>query len=294
MVGPRAEASESDSMEFNNEGQQPPRSINLYLEPHSPRSFECQRCGKCCYGPSRKYGIKLLYQEVREIQEHLEGLIGTDNFEEFAWDYCTSFGDVGSIGDKAFLETFRESLRDFFLSVSQSSTDKKKLYVEYYVLKTYRDSGRCIFYNPLERSCLIHDVKPLTCKLYPFYAEIDLAEEKIKVSSYPEEECPGLGCNNSVNIFELGEKALSLAGSLRSHYSKLAELLETHDLHKSSAIDEFYVKKLKYRLASPKQMNREFKKISSGKYNNIEAKDLFLEKGLIHASKEYRRRLKGS
>lgn len=290
MVGLRAE-SESGSM---NEGQQPSRSVNLYLDPHSPRSFQCQRCGKCCHGPSRKYGIKLLYQEVHDIQEHLEGLIGTDTFEEFAWDYCTSFGSAENIGDPSFLNIFKESLRDFFFSVSQSSTDKKKLYVEYYVLKTYRDSRRCIFYNPLERSCLVHEVKPLTCKLYPFYAEIDLEEEKIKVSSYPKEDCPGLGYSNSVSIFELGEKALSLAGSLCGHYSRLAELLEIHDPDKSAAIDEFYVKKLKYKLASPEHMTQEFKKISSGKYNGIEATDLFLEKGLIDAGKEYRHRLKGA
>jgi len=290
MVGLRAEP-ESDSM---NGGQQPPSSINLYLEPHLSRTFQCQRCGKCCHGPSRKYGIKLLYQEVQDIQEHLEGLIGTDNFEEFAWDYCTSFGSAENIGDPSFLKVFRESLRDFFFSVSQSSTSKKKLYVEYYVLKTYRDSGRCIFYNPLEKSCLIHDVKPHTCKLYPFYAEIDLAEEKIKVSSYPKEDCPGLGYSDGVSIFELGEKALAFAGSLRNHYSKLAELLETHDPHKATAIDELYVRKLTYKLAGSEQMSREFNKISSGKYNGIEALDLFLEKGLIEASKEYRHRLKGA
>jgi Fe-S-cluster containining protein len=269
------------------------RSINLHMDPGSSRNFRCRRCGRCCHGPSRKYGIKLLYQEVHEIQEHLEGLMETGKFEDFAWDYLTFFGDAKSIGDNAFLVTFRESLRDFFFSVSQTSTDKKILYVEYYVLKTYRDSGRCIFYNPLERGCLIHDVKPLTCKLYPFYAEIDLEEEEIKVGSYPQEECPGLGCDDSVSILEVGRRALSLADSLRRHYSKLAELLELKDPSKSENVKEFYVKKLKYRLASDEDMKRRLKKMSDKKrYSGVEATDLFLEEGLIRATKEYRHRLR--
>lgn len=217
----------------------------------------------------------------------------TEKFEEFAWDYLTFFGHVDRIGDGSFLETFRESLRDFFFSVSQTSTDKKDLYVEYYVLKTYRDSGRCIFYNPLERSCLVHDVKPHTCRLYPFYAEIDLEIEEIKLGSYPKEECPGLGSDDRVSILELGEKALSLAGCLRGHYSKLAELLAVKDPSKSKAVDEFYVRKLKYRLASQKRMKNALRKINEKKeYDSSEATDLFLEEGLIRASDEYRRRLR--
>lgn len=269
------------------------RSINLSLDPGSSGYFRCQRCGRCCHGPSRKYGIKLLYQEVRGIQEHLEELMESGKFEEFAWDYLTFFGRADRIGDRYFLDTFRESLKDFFFSVSQTSTDKKGLYVEYYVLKTYRDSGRCIFYNPLERSCLVHDVKPHTCRLYPFYAEIDLETENIKVSSYPAEECPGLGCDDGVSILDLGEKALSLAGSLRSHYSKLSELLALKDPSKSEAVDEFYVRKLKYRLASPEHMKKELKRMSEKKeYTGVEARDLFLEDGLIQATEEYRRRLR--
>lgn len=220
--------------------------------------------------------------------------MGKEDFEEFAWDYCTSFGSPENIGDPSFLKVFRESLEDFFFSVSQSSTDKKKLYVEYYVLKTYRNSGRCLFYNPLAKSCLIHEVKPLTCRLYPYYAEVDIEREKIRVGSYPGESCPGLGCGKDVSIYELGEKALALAGSMSNHYTKLAELMEIHDMQKAAAVAEFYVKKLTYRLASQEQMAREYKNVSSEKYNGIEAKDLFLEKGLIDASEEYRRRLKGA
>ncbi len=269
------------------------RSISLRLDSGSSENFRCQRCGRCCHGPSRRYGIKLLYQEVRSIQEHLEGLREKGGLEEFAWDYLTFFGHVDRIGDGSFLDAFRDSLMDFFFSVSQTSTDKKDLFVEYYVLKTYRDSGRCIFYNPLERSCLIHDVKPLTCRLYPFYAEIDLETEEIKVGSYPEEECPGLGCEGRVSILDLGEKALSLAGSLRGHYSKLAELLAHTDPPKSEAVDEFYVRKLKYKLASPEHMKKELNKIREKKeYRGLEARDLFLEEGLIQAGEEYRRRLR--
>jgi Fe-S-cluster containining protein len=269
-----------------------PRSISLRLNPESSENFRCQRCGRCCHGPSRKYGIKLLYQEVRSIQRHLEGLMDTGEFEEFAWDYLTFFGRADRIGDGSFLHELKDSMRDFFFSVSQTSSDKKSLYVEYYVLKTYRDSGRCIFFNPLERSCLVHEVKPHTCRLYPFYAEIDLETEEIKLGSYTEEECPGLRCEGRVSILELGEKALSLAGSLQSHYSKLAELLVDMDPSKSDVFDEFYVRKLKYRLASPEHMREALSRIREEGYAGLKARDLFLEEGLIQGTNEYCRRLR--
>lgn len=269
------------------------RSISLSLYPDSSENFKCQRCGRCCHGPSRKYGIKLLYQEVQSIQRHLEGLMETGRFADFAWDYLTFFGRAERIGDGSFLKALKDSMKDFFFSVSQTSTDKKDLYVEYYVLKTYRDSGRCIFFNPLERSCLVHEVRPHTCRLYPFYAEIDLETEEIKLGSYSEKECPGLGCQEAISILELGEKALSMAGSLHSHYSKLAELLAIRDPPKSDAVGEFYVRKLKYRLATPEHMERALRRIrEKGEYEGVEARDLFLEEGLIKATDEYRRRLR--
>jgi Fe-S-cluster containining protein len=268
-------------------------SIALSLVSQPSQTFECQRCGQCCFGPSRRYGIKIFYQEVRAIQEHLKGLLCTEKFEEYAWDYLTFFGRPESIGDKAFLETFKESLRDFFYSVSQSSSDREKLYVEYYVLKTYRDSGRCIFYNPLARSCLIHEVKPHTCRLYPFYAEINLEKGYIRVRAYPGEPCPGLGSGKASDVFELGSRAIEFTGCLRSHYSKLAELMEPHDPEKAKAIAEFYGEKLKYRLRNQEEALRQYEKIASRrKYEGIEARDLFLEKGLVEGCEEYRKRLK--
>jgi len=251
----------------------------------SSQSFECQRCGSCCHGNSRTYGVKLLYQEVRAIQRYLGEVFETRAFEDFVWDYCTFFSYPQYIGDPSFLQVFRESMEDFFFSVFQPGEEAHKMsYVEYYVLKTYRDSGRCIFFNPLEKNCLVHEVKPLVCQLYPYFAEIDAERNKVTMGSFPDGECQGLGKGRGRNIFHTGQKALALAGSLNEHYHKLAVLLREHDTETALRVEENFVNNLKYKLDEE----------GRGKVEEVEGRevrDLFVEEGLIKASREYLERI---
>ncbi|WP_457556214.1 YkgJ family cysteine cluster protein [Candidatus Pyrohabitans sp.] len=246
--------------------------------------FECQRCGKCCFGSSRKIGIRLYFQEVSAIQRFLENT-EDQKFEEFAWDYLTFAAMPELIGELEFVREFRQMLGDFFFSVGRSF-DSRNYFVEYYVLKTFQNSGRCIFYNPLTRECFIHEVKPSTCRLYPYYASIDVPAGRIDFRHHSG-ECPGLKGKAEAELFRLGEEGLRLAKLIREHYSTLASLLGGED---EGRVRDVFVEGMRYVEASPEEARREFKRMTARK-RVVSLRDYFLENGLINASASYRNSL---
>ncbi len=247
------------------------------------KGFKCRRCGRCCFGESRSIGIKLFFQEVSKIQEYLSSK-SSEDFEEFAWDYATFGGLPELIGNSEFLEDFRNQLQDFFFSVGRSF-DSSHFFVEYYVLKTFQDSGRCIFFNPLTNSCFIHDARPMTCRLYPYYATIDLSQGKIEFRQH-NDECLGLSTEHDSDALKLSREGLALAATIREHYSTLAGFLSEEE---SLAIRKLFVTNLQYREATREEAEREYKKMTSSRAEDI--KDHFLENNLIQANSSYRERL---
>jgi Fe-S-cluster containining protein len=247
--------------------------------------FECQRCGRCCFGSSRKIGIRLFFQEVSAIQRFLEG-IEKQKFEEFAWDYLTFAGMPELIGEAEFADEFRHMLSDFFFSVGRSF-DSQNYFVEYYVLKTFQDSGRCIFFNPLSRECFIHEVKPATCRLYPYYANIDIPAKRIDFKHHGD-ECPGLKGEADSEFFMLGKEGLRLAGVIREHYLTLASLLENEG--DAAKLRDIFIEKMRYVEASPEEAKRELEEMTSLK-KVVSLRDYFLENGLIDATENYRNSL---
>jgi len=246
--------------------------------------FRCRRCGRCCFGSSRSIGIRLFFQEVAAIQRFLAAR-SRESFEEFAWDYLTFAGMPELIGEAEFAEEFRRSLEDFFFAVGRSF-DSRNYFVEYYVLKTFRDSGRCIFFNPMSNECFIHEVKPATCRLYPYYACIDLPGGKISFSHHG--ECPGLGGEAEGALLRLGGEGLRLAGVIREHYSTLASLLDSAS--DAERLRRAFIENLRYVEASPEEAMREFERMTSLKKVSS-LRDYFLENGLIEASENYRNSL---
>jgi Fe-S-cluster containining protein len=260
-----------------------PRNITLTFE--KDMHFECMRCGKCCFGPTRHFGIKIFYQEVMAIQDFL-GKVSVKELQDFAWDYCTSMDAVGLIGNMEFFEDFKASIRSFFYPVSQTFSDKnKEFFVEYYVLKNMQDSNRCIFFNPLENSCFIYPVRPMICRLYPFYSEMDLERGSIDIKSHKTEKCPGLSSDSPCDNIYLGKEGMDFAAIIYNHYATLSELLKPIDKEKSDYFRDFYTDTLKYKLATEEEVEREQKKIEEGNLKFERGgpiiRDLFVEANLI-------------
>jgi Fe-S-cluster containining protein len=263
-----------------------PKNITLTFE---DANFECMRCGRCCFGPTRYYGIKMFYQEVRAIQNYIKKMPQAD-LKEFAWDYCTSMGAVGLIGHEEFFSEFKGAIENFFSSVSNKFSDKEKgFFVEYYVLKTMQDSNRCIFFNPMDNSCFIHKVRPMVCRLYPFYSEIDLEKGSIDVKCHRDEECPGLTSKTQSDNIALGKDGMDFAAIIYNHYATLSELLEPIDKEKSEYFREFYTDTLKYRLATETETKERYEKMKNGNLkfmkNKSTIRDLFAEANLIEFSR---------
>ncbi|GCC11244.1 hypothetical protein IPdc08_01295 [archaeon] len=65
----------------------------------------------------------------------------------------------------------------------------------------------------------------MTCRLYPYYATIDLGRGRIKFREYSE-ECLGLNKEDKSDALKLSGETIVLALIIREHYSTLAEFLD--------------------------------------------------------------------
>lgn len=235
--------------------------------------FECQRCGTCCSSIGR--GVRLFYQEVRAIQEHLRGR--EEVLEELAWDVLTSRGMAELIGSTEVAENFRGLRHSFFSSSGRSFGSG--YFVEYYVLRSF--NGSCVFFNPLTGECVVHEAKPMTCRLYPYYVTLDLA--RMQVHMHQHDSCPGLGtCRAPAGALELASEALRFAGVMQGHYSKLAELLGGRD---AELVRRNFVDNLRYVEVGAERREQEWVRMRLSTGRGV--RDLFLEHGLIEAGEDY-------
>ncbi|GEM_PF-3217953 len=252
------------------------RAISIELDGISG-CFTCQRCGSCCSSVGR--GVRLCYQEVRAIQRYLSGRESV--LEELAWDVLTHAGMPELIGSEEVAESFRSLGRGFFSSSARSFGSG--YFVEYYVLRS--SGGACVFFNPLSRECVVHEAKPLTCRLYPYYVTFDLREMRLKLHQHA--SCPGIGvCEAERSSLELASEALEFAKLMQEHYSKLAEVLEGRD---AWAVRRSFVEGLRYVEVDAGEREREWRRMSRRRV--AEVRDLFLEHGLIEADDSYRSNL---
>ncbi len=77
-----------------------------------------------------------------------------------------------------------------FLKMDEKAFQRQYLYPfrDSYSIKELPD-GRCIFFHP-EKGCLIHPVKPLQCRTYPFWFKNLRNEHRWRET---QRECPGIG-----------------------------------------------------------------------------------------------------
>jgi len=128
--------------------------------------FKCRRCGECC----RRYWITLLPQDVDEEAAFL-GI----SVREFVDNYTTLYLRIFPI---------QQQYRKHGLVVSSAMLPKRiawkaehilfalpPFFLVLPILALKREGKACIFFG--ENKCLINDVKPEQCELFPAIAFAD-------------------------------------------------------------------------------------------------------------------------
>ncbi|MCS7366065.1 MAG: YkgJ family cysteine cluster protein [archaeon GB-1867-035] len=97
---------------------------------------------------------------------------------------------------------YKESLKCFWIPFQIEEAEEGILICNY-IIRSMPSTGRCVFLNPINKTCFIYPVRPATCRLYPFSIKID--EENIYKIIVALEDCPGIGMGNPINKEEIRE-----------------------------------------------------------------------------------------
>ncbi len=265
--------------------------------------FECKKyCGRCCWATIRPVNsILLFYQEVRRIQEYLEKFFLTEKLEEFVSNLCMFKNRVDLIGDKTILEGEKNSLWDFFtlLPVMRGEEGKERGFVRAYILRSFGDSRRCVFFDPIEKVCIIHDVKPLVCKLYPFDVRYDFRDNKklVEIGVF-REGCLGLDSKIPIDLDEVKKLAFELIKTDYEHNRKFCELIEPIDSEFIEKQKSMPLSNISLEKDENEKVQNAMKEYSMGAksrgliISTKNIRDLFLENDLIKENKELMDRLR--
>ena len=169
--------------------------------------FECLKdCGKCCF-----YELPMITSnDINRILNYLESLKKED-YNEFIYNWISSQGIILDVTENE-IDQMKESLKEFWWPTSFMEL-KEEVIASNYTMYMMPSSGRCRFLDPLELTCFIHKVKPLTCRLFPFTANI--LENGTEVLVIVKEACPGLGKGNKVNVEEILKFHINYSNELK-------------------------------------------------------------------------------
>ncbi|MEX2715889.1 MAG: YkgJ family cysteine cluster protein [Candidatus Sigynarchaeota archaeon] len=127
-------------------------SIGAHLAPieiDTPVKFSCDRCGKCC----SSYRIGISWSDITSYLQQGDTFIFP----------CITIPD-----DRPYYQLMTK--RDFLAEKSSfSGTRLQEVAAINPSLSDIHDHDleNCIFFNPIDRACTIHEKKPLECKTYP-------------------------------------------------------------------------------------------------------------------------------
>lgn len=119
------------------------------------KNFECQRCGTCCYYQL----VHISSVRINKILDYINNISNT-KIKKFLRDVYPR------TGKKIGMENARKDLKNFYVPFSFITNKDCKIVTMYIIWKTH-PSKRCIFFNPIENSCLLYDVRPSICEQYP-------------------------------------------------------------------------------------------------------------------------------
>ncbi|MDQ1279378.1 MAG: Flagellin N-methylase [Thermoproteota archaeon] len=151
--------------------------------------FKCTRCGWCCQNQL----VSVSTVEIRAITHFINEIKTKQELEEHAVS-CLSY--EGGLEPYDFRVKIRlHEMRNFNVQAEVEFFEEKTALVRTHVLRLISNSMRCIFYNPLQSSCLIYPARPLTCRLFPY----SLKNNKI-IMVDETDTCPGAGQGEHVNL----------------------------------------------------------------------------------------------
>ncbi len=164
--------------------------------------FSCKCCGECC----QRYWIMLLPVEATAIAKHLKLTL-----KDFVSEYCSLFLEFFPSSGNTEAMFINSSILplNIFNSMQELITVVPNHLLVLPSVALKRNEKNCVFYEPKESKCMIHDVKPLPCKLFPFLS----LEEELKSKNFPEiypfceglKSCFGVNKNMFKNYYPLVE-----------------------------------------------------------------------------------------
>lgn len=147
--------------------------------------FRCQeKCGLCCYN---QFSIVTL-KEINGIINYLRSL-NEARFEGFISNIY-SFLEMEDESPEDSVRNYRESMFSFWMPINHMEAEEG-IVVRNYAVLSMPSSGRCIFLDPIERTCFVYPVRPYVCKLYPL--TIEFHKQGLRRVTVGMKECPGIG-----------------------------------------------------------------------------------------------------
>lgn len=151
--------------------------------------LQCTRCGWCCQNQL----VSVSTVEIRAITHFLDYKKSRQELEDHAVS-CLSY--EGGLDPYDFRVKVRlHEMRNFSVQAEVEFFEENTALVRTHVIRLIPDSMRCIFYNPVQSSCLIYPARPLTCRLFPY----DVKNNCI-VMVDETDKCPGAGQGEPINL----------------------------------------------------------------------------------------------
>lgn len=263
---------------------------NLHFEYEFPdtQGFQCNpdkmSCGKCCSMP-----FNVTFKEINRINNFLKNWLRSAEFNDFVLDHATSLQTHITFNPfflEAIYDKYRRNVQTFF-KPAYFTTKDNTLFVLSYRLSYHRTTGKCIFFNPMSYKCVIHDIRPTECRIYPFNFEYDFRiNRKIKV--FIVEKCEALTNAKPVDKSSLEEAIREFTATLFEENRILQRLRERTGIPFDlpiEAIEKREIRSIHNRFDQIAKWNDEIH-ISKQKTTDSKIRDVFLEEQIVTCMNE--------
>lgn len=172
--------------------------VEFEYEFPADQGFECRPdmyCGLCCGMP-----FNITCHEINRINCFLRDWPLSAKFRDFVLNHLAYLNVPIRFEPFHLQKKFEEYKREFetFFKPSYFAVKDDTLCVTHYRLSFHKDTGRCLFFDPITYQCAIYDVRPKECQIYPFNFEYNFRINK-RVKVFITEECEGLKSAKPVN-----------------------------------------------------------------------------------------------
>jgi len=155
--------------------------------------FKCIKgCGSCCFTGF----VSISTTEIKNILDFLLE-IPKKNLKHFLSNWLDALGKSNSLSKKRFSK-YRNLLKSFYVSGSFQTINELK-FVKTYFLYSFKLTGRCIFLDPIDLTCLIFSVRPIACRLCPITAVVQPGKTRLTIGY---SRCPGLNKGDYIDLDE--------------------------------------------------------------------------------------------